>query len=92
MLIYAEMHLPASHSLKEKRQVLRALKDRLSSMGAAAAEVAFQDLWQRSAVTIALVDGTASKLSQRREKVLELLYGAEVQVLSLRVQDVEVDL
>jgi uncharacterized protein YlxP (DUF503 family) len=51
-----EFLVPHSQSLKEKRSILNRLKDRLASrFGVAVAEVDYQDLWQRSAVGIALV-------------------------------------
>jgi len=53
-----------SHSLKDKRMVLRRLKDRLGALNVAVAEVAHQDLWQRSGlgvVTVAVSDEMAEK-------------------------------
>jgi uncharacterized protein YlxP (DUF503 family) len=52
-----ELHLPMASSLKEKRQVLRRLKDRLRSRyNVAVAETAeYADLWQRGGVTIVSV-------------------------------------
>jgi len=53
-----------SQSLKDKRMVLRRLKDRLGAMNVAVAEVAHQDLWQRAGlgiVTVATSDEGASK-------------------------------
>jgi len=50
-----ELHFPASHSLKEKRQFLRSAKQRLQNMGASVAEVDHHDVWQRSRLTLSLV-------------------------------------
>ena len=53
-----------SQSLKDKRMVLRRLKDRLGAMNVAVAEVAYQELWQRAGlgvVTVAESDGIAEK-------------------------------
>ncbi len=48
-LCVVEIHLSGSHSLKEKRRVLRRLKDRLRNrLNVAVAEIDHQDLWQRS--------------------------------------------
>jgi len=50
------LFLPESHSLKEKRMVLRRIKDRVrDKFNAAIAEVGEQDLWQRSSLGLALV-------------------------------------
>jgi len=46
-LLTLEIHLPYSHSLKEKRAVLRKIKDRLRSrFNVAVAEMDHRDVWQ----------------------------------------------
>ena len=53
-----ELHLPASQSLKDKRRVIKSLKDRLhAKFNVAAAEVDHQELWQRAALAAAVVSG-----------------------------------
>ncbi len=48
-----ELHLPHAHSLKEKRMVLRSLKERLRArFNVAVAELEHQDLWQRSVLGV----------------------------------------
>jgi uncharacterized protein YlxP (DUF503 family) len=50
--------------LKDKRMVLRRLKDRLGALNVAVAEVAHQDVWQRAGlgvVTIASSDASAEQ-------------------------------
>ncbi|MFQ5700668.1 MAG: DUF503 domain-containing protein [Acidobacteriota bacterium] len=50
------LYLPCAESLKEKRKVLKSLKDRLRSRhNISLAEVDYQDLWQRSVLGIAAV-------------------------------------
>jgi uncharacterized protein YlxP (DUF503 family) len=50
------LFLPASHSLKEKRMVLRRVKTRVrDKFNAAIAEVGQNDLWQRAALGITVV-------------------------------------
>ncbi len=61
-LLTLELYLPMSQSLKDKRMVLRRLKDRLGALNVAVAEVAHQDLWQRAGlgvVTVATSDEAA---------------------------------
>ena len=63
-LLSLECYLPMSQSLKDKRMVLRRIKDRLGAMNVAVAEVAHQELWQRAGlrvVTVASSDEGASK-------------------------------
>ena len=74
-----ELHLPQAHSLKEKRFVVRKIKDRLRArFNVAVAELDHQDLWQRAVV------GVVSISSDR--KALETLFEA-VQRESEKVLD-----
>src|SRR6266487_2681086 len=51
-----ELHLAACHSLKDKRHVLKSLKDRLHNrFNVSAAETAHHDLWQRAELTACVV-------------------------------------
>ena len=57
-LLTLELRIAHSQSLKDKRQVLRSLKDRLRRrFNISVAEVGFQDTWQRSLVGVATVSG-----------------------------------
>jgi uncharacterized protein YlxP (DUF503 family) len=79
-----ELFLPSSRSLKDKRQVLASLKDRLRNrFEIAVAEVDHQDQWQRARLGIVTVSASA----QRAEEVLDraLRYVEE----DLRVQVVD---
>lgn len=51
-----QLHLPGCHSLKDKRRVVRSLKDRLTvRFKVSAAEVDHQDSWQLAALAVSLV-------------------------------------
>jgi len=51
-----ELHLAACQSLKDKRAVLKSLKDRLHHrFNVSVAETAHQELWQRAELTAAVV-------------------------------------
>lgn len=51
-----ELHIPAAHSLKEKRSVVKSLKDRLhKEYDVSVAETAHQDVWQRAELTACIV-------------------------------------
>lgn len=61
-LLALELYLPMSQSLKDKRMVLRRLKDRLKAHNVSVAEVAHQEVWQRAGlgvVTVASADAVA---------------------------------
>ncbi len=50
-LLTLELHIPDAQSLKDKRQVLRSLKDKLRrQFNVAVAELDHHDVWQRSVV------------------------------------------
>ena len=55
-LLSVELFLPGAQSLKDKRMVLRRLKDRLAKFNVAIAEVEHQDLWQRSRLAVVSVN------------------------------------
>jgi uncharacterized protein len=67
-----ELRLEHSHSLKDKRQVVKSLKDRLRvRFNVAVAEVDLQEMWQRaivSAVTISGDQKMAEEILQRVEE------------------------
>jgi uncharacterized protein YlxP (DUF503 family) len=51
-----ELHLPDRHSLKEKRHVVKSLKDRMRrTFNVSIAEVGDQDVWQRAILGAACV-------------------------------------
>jgi uncharacterized protein YlxP (DUF503 family) len=54
-LLSLECYLPMAQSLKDKRMVVRRIKDRLRSLNVAVAEVAHQDLWQRAGLGVVTV-------------------------------------
>ena len=75
-LLSVELHLPMSQSLKDKRMVLRRLKDRLKALNVSVAEVAYQDLWQRAGLGIVAVgasdDMVDESLSAARREIERL--------------------
>ena len=54
-VLSVELHLAGARSLKDKRMVLRRLKDRLKPFNVAVSEVEHQDLWQRAALAVVTV-------------------------------------
>lgn len=54
-LLTVELHVPGSQSLKEKRMVLRRMKDRLKKFNVAVSEVDHHDLWQRASLAVVTV-------------------------------------
>ena len=54
-LLTVELHMPGSHSLKDKRMVIRRVKDRLKKFNVAVSEVEHHDLWQRAGLAVVTV-------------------------------------
>ena len=65
-LLHVHLSIPESHSLKEKRRVLRSLKDRImNSMNVSVAETGRQDAWQFSELAFVTVAGTSDVVDKR---------------------------
>lgn len=63
-LLSAELHIPEARSLKDKRAVLRRLKDRLGRLNVAVAEIEHHDLRQRAALGVVTV-GVDQEIAER---------------------------
>jgi uncharacterized protein len=73
-VVRIELHLPACTSLKDKRSIVRSLKDRLRArLNAAVAEVEYQDLWQRAALGVAVVSGENHQVDEQLQSVRQLI-------------------
>ena len=63
-----ELRIEDAHSLKDKRHVVKGLKDRLRArFNVAVAEIDFEDVWQRALVAAV----TVSSSRERAEQVLQ---------------------
>ena len=75
-ILEIELHFPDAGSLKGKRKELSSLKAQLHRrFGAAVAETAHHDLWQRAGLTAALVGRDAGLLKDRAAEVERYLWG-----------------
>ena len=72
-----ELELPFSSSLKDKRQTLRSLKDRLRRKNFSVVESENQDLWQRATVEIALAAVSRGAAEEKREDLRRTLLNYE---------------
>ncbi|MFB3814893.1 MAG: DUF503 domain-containing protein [Terriglobales bacterium] len=58
-----EIRIESAHSLKDKRQVVRSLKDRLrANFNVAVSELDVNDLWQRATVGVVSISGSRDYL------------------------------
>jgi uncharacterized protein YlxP (DUF503 family) len=70
-LLTLEIHLPYSHSLKEKRAVLRKIRDRLRSrFNVAVAELDHRDVWQVATLGVVSVSDSQQLLDAVLRDVL----------------------
>jgi len=71
-LLTLDIHIPHAQSLKDKRMIVRRVKDRLrSKFNVAVSEVEHQDLWQRSQVSVVTVGSDDSYVQQMLKLALE---------------------
>ena len=77
-----ELHLAGCQSLKDKRHVLKSLKDRLHNrFNVSAAETDHHDLWQRAELTVCVVStdrGHAQRVLQEADQLVAGAAGARV--------------
>jgi uncharacterized protein YlxP (DUF503 family) len=73
-LCTVELFIADSQSLKDKRQVLHSLKDRLrGKFNLSVAEVDGQDLWQKAVLGMACVANDGGHVNQVLEQALHLI-------------------
>jgi uncharacterized protein YlxP (DUF503 family) len=72
-----ELELPFATSLKDKRQTLRSLKDRLRRKNVSVVEADNQAFWQRATVAFALAAVDRRAVEEKREEVRRTLLNYE---------------
>lgn len=69
-LLTLHLQIEAAHSLKEKRHVVRGLKDRLRNrFNVSVAEVDGQDTWQRAVIAVVTVSGDRRRVEEQLAKI-----------------------
>ena len=69
-----DVHLPDVRSLKGKRALLNRARARLADqLQVSVAEVGFQDAWQRSALAVGTVSGTADGVDRVLDRVVAVV-------------------
>ena len=69
-----ELFIPDSGSLKNKRQVIKSIKDRIrQNYNVSVAEVDGNDLWQRAVIGIACVGNEKRYINGLLDKVINLV-------------------
>jgi uncharacterized protein YlxP (DUF503 family) len=87
-LCTVELFIPESQSLKDKRQVLLSLKDRLrEKFNLSVAEVGEQDLWQKAVLGLACVANEGRYVNQVCDQALNLIRSVPaVEIVQSRVE------
>lgn len=90
-----ELFIPASSSLKDKRQVLRSVTTNVRNrFPVAIAEVDHQDLWQRAALGVSCVaesTGHCAKVLQEVEKTISRAIVGSAELVERRIEFVAMD-
>ncbi len=71
-----ELSVPGSFSLKDKRRVIRSLKDRLARMNVSVAESGLHDVRNRGRITVAYLAAHSAQADAIFESVDRLFSGA----------------
>jgi uncharacterized protein len=69
-LLSLELYIPGARSLKDKRMVLRGVKDRLRKFNVAVAEIAHHDLWQRAGLGVVTISTTEAHVDRELAAVV----------------------
>lgn len=70
-LLQIDLLLPEAHSLKDKRRVLKSLKDRLHNrFNCSVAETGHQDAWQRATLAVCVVGGEAGHVNSQLSNIV----------------------
>lgn len=67
--------MPYASSLKEKRQTVRSIKDRLRKRNVSVVESARQDAWQRAVIEVAFAAVSFGAAEEKRNEIRSMLLG-----------------
>ena len=76
-LLSLELFVGGARSLKDKRMVLRSVKDRLRRFNVAVAELDHQDLWQRAGLGVVTIAATEAIARRELDAVVEAIEQVE---------------
>lgn len=77
-----ELELPFALSLKDKRQTVRSLRDRLRRKNVSIVESGNQDYWQRATLEISLAAVSRGAAEEKREEVRRMLLNYDEVMIS----------
>lgn len=75
-IVYIELHIPQAGSLKEKRSVIKSLKNKIrNKFNVSVAEVDYFDKWQRSALGLSVISGDKAHLDSTLDSIERFIAG-----------------
>ena len=77
-----ELDLPFASSLKDKRQTVRSLRDRLRRKNVSIVESGNQDYWQRATLEFAIAAVSRGAAEEKREEVRRMLLNYDEVMIS----------
>ena len=88
MSCIVSLYIGDSHSLKDKRQVLNSIKERIRNrFNVSIAEVSDQELWQRAGLGMAIVSTATKHCDEIMAKIVNLIEGDyRVQILDYQTE------
>ncbi len=74
-ILKIEIFLDNNRSLKEKRRILKSLKDKIRNrFNVSICEIAYHEKWQMSALAIVCVGNSSRKINSNLSNILESIY------------------
>jgi uncharacterized protein YlxP (DUF503 family) len=71
VLLTVDFHFPVAQSLKDKRMILRGVKDRTKKFNVSVAEVDHHDLWQRATLAVVAVATDGAHAERELQAVVD---------------------
>lgn len=79
-LLVVDVHFPGARSLKDKRQPLQSILQRLRNAGFSASEVAHHDKWQLTQLAISMVARGGADIEHLLDQAVEMCERPDVEV------------
>lgn len=84
-----DLFLPETHSLKEKRMVLKPIQEKtFAKFKVPVQEVGYQDLWQRAQVGFAVAGGDHAAVSHLIDSMIAFIESLDLAAITERAVDV----
>lgn len=73
-LLRVDLLVPGARSLKDKRRVIKGIKDRMhNQFNCSVAEVEYQDLWNRARLAACVVSGDSRHANSQLDEIIKFV-------------------